>query len=615
MPAVTQGNNFSNAKFTSSDILKFVQENGSKILWREVTGLDWFMKKGEWSGGKQKTYHLTVDAGGLAFGGLNQTAGTFANPDRAYGIQGFMTPKYQTFTMYFDNILNDISKDAQVAYINHMKQEMQQKMTFQKSFMGLQHMGDGTGRFATPIGLGDSAKGAGGTTDNTFTLTGPNVPLKIKFSSADTAVGSSAHFMEGSIVSVMFPGYDEGTTGTANKTKATCIPRLLVLAFDRGNTNGNTRSFFDAFRVVRVNISKNEILVVPARKAAPDVVRAADAWSAYAPYDTPEAGHHVQQGGQSGVWCQSVAGSTVTVTLYRGRDNTLAKPTVVTELQFNSVFNPTALTSATGNEVLATYAVNPNYVPTGIQSWAMQNSDFSSFTNKTYINQSDSYDSARVMLGIGWDPNVDTGADTSAIDVSQVNPYLMTGLESLLFNRTGVVHGINRAAIQQILPSEKDFEAQPLSFTGLFSGLTEHYARNRDKDPNSSSAAQFNILSMQAVTYSHLLSLSEQDRRIIDDKSIRGTACKAITVGTKKYELDMNTAMRTDRIIGLPKGAFKQDGGTIAPVTASGQKEFLSIANNRRVNATESYYTVNGETYCDNLRDCFYARNFTINTL
>ena len=109
MVAVAQANNFSNAKFTSSDILKFVQENGSKILWREVTGLDWFMKKGEWSGGKQKTYHLTVDAGGLAFGGLNQTAGTFANPDRAYGIQGFMTPKYQTFTMYFDNILNDIS--------------------------------------------------------------------------------------------------------------------------------------------------------------------------------------------------------------------------------------------------------------------------------------------------------------------------------------------------------------------------------------------------------------------------------------------------------------------------------------------------------------------------
>lgn len=615
MVAFAQSGAFSNAKFQSSDILKFVQENGSKILWREVTGLDWFMKKGEWAGGKQKTYHLTVDAGGMAFSGLNQQAGTFAFADRAYGIQGFMVPKYQTFTMYFDNILNNQSRSEQVAYINHMKQEMQQKMSFQKSFMGLQHLADGTGRFATPIGLGDSATGANGTTGTTFTLTNPNTPLKIKFSSADTAVGSAAYFMEGSIISLMFPSYDETTVGTATNTttdpRTTCIPRLLVLGF-RATTGTLKQSFYDAFRVVRVNISKNEVLVVPARRAANDALSP----YTYAPYEASamDASQHIQQGGQNGVWCNGTG--TVTVTLYKGRANTLAKPVNVDAIQFNSVFAPTALLSAQGSEVLACYAVNPNYVPTGSQSWAQQNSDFSLFTNSTYINASDSYDSARVMLGIGWDSSIDASADPSKIDVSQVNPYLMTGLESLIFNKTGVVHGINRAAIQQILPSEKDFEAQPLTFNGLYSGLTEHYARNRDKDPNSSSAAQFNILSMQAVTYSHLLSLSEQDRRIIDDTSVRGTACKAITVGTKKYELDMNTTMRTDRIVGLPKDALKQDGGTIAPVSVSGQKEFLSIGtNNRRTNATESYYTVEGETYCDNLRDCFFARNFTINTL
>ena len=115
MPNVSQASQFSNAQFTSSDLLKFVQENGSKVLWRTVSGLDSITKRKEWAGGKEIRYHLTVDPGGFAFGGLAQTGGTFAHNDRAYGIQGFAVPKYQTMTMYFDKITakNEAKNDKQ----------------------------------------------------------------------------------------------------------------------------------------------------------------------------------------------------------------------------------------------------------------------------------------------------------------------------------------------------------------------------------------------------------------------------------------------------------------------------------------------------------------------
>jgi hypothetical protein len=608
MPNVSQASQFSNAQFTSSDLLKFVQENGSKVLWRTVSGLDSITKRKSWEGGKEIRYHLTVDPGGFAFGGLNASAGTFAHNDRAYGIQGFAVPKYQTMTMYFDKITAKLSDGEKKAFVSHMKLEYEQKTMFQKSFMNLQQLGDGTGRMATIIGLGALNKGADGTTDTTFTLANSTTLLKMKLSGLDTAIGAAAHLMEGMVISVMFPSYDDAVTGTANLFRIDSVPRFLTVGFKAAA--GTYTNFFDAFRVVRVNQSSNEVLVAPARRAAPNSNN-----GAYAPYATWTADQHVQQGGSSSMWCDGTG--VVTCTLFRGRANTLAAPSIVTAIQFYSVFAPLNLAGAAATTTpTAAFLVLPGYVPTGAQAWATGNVDFSSFTNSTYLNTSDDYDAARRMLGIGWDPNVDTLYSPTGIDVSLINPYMMTGIETLLYNETGTVHGIPRYQVQQYLPTKKDLNGQPMTFNSLFSGLVEHMVRNRDKDPNSSEVTQFNLLDMNPLVYSSFLSLSETDRRITDGKGIRGTSAKLIQVGSKTYELNMNSSQRMDRVVGLPKDSITAYGGEMEPVEADGQKAFLALnSSGRRTNAVESYFSVMGENTVENLRDTLYYRNFSISIL
>lgn len=607
MPNLAQNSQFSNAQFTSSDLLKFIQTNGTKVLWRTVSGLDSVTKRKEHPWGKEIRYHLTVDPGGLAFGGLSQNAGVFSPNDRVYGIQGFAVPKYQTMTMYFDRITDELTNNDKKAYVGHMKQEYEQKTMFQKSFMGLQQLGDGTGRMATPIGLGALNKGADGTTDTTFTLAAPTTLLQIKLSGADTAVGAAAHLMEGMVVSLMYACYDNAVTGTADLVRATFVPRFVTVGFK--SATGALTSFYDAFRIVRINQSNNTILVAPARRAAPNHA------DTYAPYSTWDASHHVQQGASSSMWCDGTG--TVTCTLYRGRANDLSAPSVVTPIQFNSVFAPTVLTSGGATTTqLATFLVLPGYVPTGTQAWAQGNVDFSSYTNYTSLLTADAYDAARRMLGMGWDPNVDSSYSASAIDVSMVNPYIATGIETLLYNETNMVHGIPRYSVQQYLPTKKDLSGQPITFNSLFSGLVEHFNRNRDKDPNGKDVTQFNVLDMNPLVYSSFLSLSETDRRITDGKGIRGTGAKLIEVGTKTYEMSMNSAQRLDRIVGLPKDSLAQYGGELKPVDADGQKTFLALnSSGRRTNALESYFTIAHENTCENLRDTLYFRNFQISIL
>jgi hypothetical protein len=601
MPNIAENNAFSNAQFRQSDLLKFIQEKGSKTLWRIVSGLDSVTKKSEWPGGKEVRYHMTVDAGGGAFSGLNSQGGVFAHADRAYGIQGFMVPKYQTMTMYFDRILGKLTDSDQKAYLGHMKMEYEQKTMFQKSFMNLQQIMDGTGRVGTPVGLGAANTASG----NSFTMTNPSTLLKVKLSSADTATGSAAYFMEGMVVSFLYPNYDDDDNGTVATTKADCTPRFAVLGFKASGV----RSYYDAFRVVRINQSANEILLAPARKAAGDS-------DTYTPYTTVEASHMVQQGASSTMWCAGTG--TVTVTPWQGRTTALGAPTDTNgltggaSLGFNHFFDYSGFTSYSSTDhVTATFLVLTGYIPTGTVDYGLGNTDFSSYSNTTATNAA----AARAILGLGWDPNVDSGYATT-LDVSLVNPYLMTGVETLLFNDTNMVQGVPRYSIQQYLPTKKDLLAQPLTFNSLFAGVAEHYVRNRDKDPNSSDVIQWNLLSMNPLVYTSLLSLSETDRRITDDKGIRGTSCKTIQVGNKKFELDMCSSMRLDRIVGLPKDCLQMKGGTLDPVEIDGINQFMALnSSGRRSNAYESYWTVQGEQYCENLRDTLFFRNFTVSII
>ena len=599
MPNGIQNNAFSNSQFTSSDLLKFIQEKGSKTLWRVVSGLDSVTKKSEWPGGKEVRYHLTVDPGALAFGGLNAQAGTFMPADRAYGIQGFMVPKYQTFTMYFDKILGKLSDSDSKAYLSHVKMEYEQKIAFQKSFMNLQQTMDGTGRVATPVGIG----ALNASTGASFALANPSTLLKVKLSSADTAVGGAPYLMEGMIVSFLFPNYDSANDGSVNLNRTDCAAHFMNLGFV-ANGGAGTEAHYDAFRVVRINQSSNEVYLAPARKAASDGVYAVGTV-----YTSWESSHHVQQGASANMWCSGTG--TVTCTPYIGRTLALGVPTIYTAPDLGAFF----VAGLTNGGTVATtpvciQLVLTGYLPTGTTSAATGNTDFSSYASTTYTLAQ----TGRRILGLEWDANVDP-LYTASVDVSLINPYLMTGMDTLLFNDTNMVQGIPRYSIQQVLPTKKNWNAQPLTFNSLFSGIAEHVTRNREKAANSSDITQWNLLTMNPIVYTSLLSLSEADRRITDEKGIRGTSAKFINYGAKKFELDQASWMRMDRVIGLPKDAIKMYGGTIDPVDAGSQKEFIALVGGRRTNAVESYNSITSEMCIENLRDCFFGHNFSISVL
>lgn len=601
MPSTIENNFFTNAQFRQSDLLKFIQEKGSKTLWRIVTGLDAVTKRGKWPGGKEVRYHLTVDPGALSMGGLNSVAGAFMPSDRAYGIQGFMVPKFQTMTMYFDRILGDLTDSDTKAYLSHMKMEYEQKTMFQKSFFNLQQTMDGTGRVATPVGLG-AANTATGTS---FTIANPSTLLKVKLSSLDTATGGAPYLMEGMIVSFLFPNYDTANDGSVNKTKTDCDAHFLNLGFV-ANGGAGTQQHFDAFRVVRINQSANEVYLAPARRGAPTGVYATGAGS----YSTWSADHHVQQGASANMWCSG--SGTVTVTPYIGRTLAFGEPAAFTALDLTKVF--TAGTTAGGNATdnpPACFMVLTGYLPTGDVAYSQGNVDFSSYTGSTTTLA----EAGRRILGLGWDINVDSGYSPT-VDVSLINPYLMTGMDTLLFNDTNIVQGIPRYSVQQILPTKKDWNNQPLTFNSLFALIAEHVTRNREKDPNGSDIVQSNLLSMNPLVYTSLLSLSEADRRITDAVGIRGTSCKQINYGTKKFELDQASWMRMDRIVSIPKDGIKMYGGTLDPVNIDGQTQFMSLNSSaRRLNAIESYWSVTAEMCVENLRDTLFGRNFSISIL
>jgi hypothetical protein len=146
--------------------------------------------------------------------------------------------------------------------------------------------------------------------------------------------------------------------------------------------------------------------------------------------------------------------------------------------------------------------------------------------------------------------------------------------------------------------------------------LVEHVNRNREKAGDIESAFKENLLTINPIGYSSLLSLSEQDRMITDDKGIRGTSAKVIQLGNKKFELDMNSTMRVDRISCLPKNSLYMYGGTMEPVNLDGQKQFMALnSNGKRCNAYEMYFTVSGEQKIENLRECAFMRNFTVTVL
>ena len=590
MPVLAGTPTFTSGTFAQSELLKIIQENGSKVLWKEVDGLDAIVKKNEWPWGKEVRYSLTVDAGGGAFAGIDFNSGYFAPGDKVSSLTGVVVPKFQTFTMQFERFMDQMTKSAAQAYINSMKLEFDQKTMFQKSFMNVQMLGDGTGRFATPVGIGpsDDAVGVSRTvnyvgggavatscialsTNSAAAGNAANVsPIKIKLSSLDTAVGDCAHLIEGSMVSFFFADYDANNDGTVDATEATCIPRLLVLGFGDGQAadtailaGASNMATYDSFRVVKIEQENDAIYVMPGRTATKAAATTAGAYTSNTDFQTASWLPGVTLAGA--LYCFPVAGMSAaydaSIALTYG---------TATANGFTNIFAPSGVTTAC-------YLVHPLYIPN---------------TNAM----------GRAMLGLGW--------TVGTTDITQINPYIGTGIETLLMEQSYVVHGINRNKVLQYLPTIKNNGGQNLKFNTFFSFLAEHANRNRSLETG------WNILPMNPMVYASMISQSEQQRIIIDGKGIRGEdGAKLIKFGGKTYQLEMHTSMRKNRIYLLPKNSIEMYGGTIEKVDVNGQSSFLSIINGKRVNVIESYNTVKMENIMRTPREAGALRNFSIISL
>ena len=265
--------------FDLGELLKIVQDNGIDPIWAEVDTLDALLDKKMVDWGQELRFALNVDPGGGSVARIAQQSGRFAPGHKASNILGKIYPKLQTLTFQFERFHRKLSSSQAAAYIENAKQEYLMKTAFHKSFINLQLLGDGTGRQGTPVAFGasDAVSGA------SFTIADPDTPMKIKLSSSDTAAGSVAHFLEGSVVSFVF--YDAASV-------------LRLGAFSAEDAGTSTTVVYDAFRVVEVDQANNAIYVMPVRAGT-----TVSAIGSYVYYDR---------------WCSAAASGVVTVTTLKG---------------------------------------------------------------------------------------------------------------------------------------------------------------------------------------------------------------------------------------------------------------------------------------------------------
>jgi hypothetical protein len=534
--------------FSLTELLKIIQENGIDPLWAEVEdSLEAVIDHASADWGQEVRYSLNVDAGGGAFGRIAQQSGRFSPGDKTRNILGKVYPKYQTFTYQFERFHQKLSKTQAQAYIENAKQEFLMKNMFQKSFMVLQMMGDGTGRQGVPVGFGAAETAAGAT----FTIADVTTPMKIKLGSTTTSAGCAAWFLEGSMVSVIYGDRDLNDDGADEVTAANSRVRFVSFSFE--DAGAGTARAFDAFRVVKVDQEDDAIHCMPGR------------------YSTT-VGTDNGAFSQDSEWVASGTGA-VTVTPFRGRSADYLA--VATDTVFGAQIND--LNLILGGET-AHYAslIHPQYV-------------------------AESQAAARLQIGIGW-------ANTT--DISTINDGILTGLETLLLNSSNTVHNINRASVMQYLPTIKDNGGKDMTFNTLYAFLAQHHSRNRKI------ATDWSTCLMNPITYSNMVALSENDRRITEGQGIRGEdGAKYISFGGKKFQLEAHSVMRRDRLFTIANKAITLHDGKIESVEVGGQKEFLSIQNGQRVNINEAYATVCGEMSVKGLRRCGVITNFKTSVL
>jgi len=537
------------AGFNLQELLKIIQKSGISVLWAKVEDAFQHIINHERSvnWGQEQRYALTVDPGGGAFARLAQQSGRFAPGDRTRNIIGKILPKYQTVTYEFERFHDQLSKSDVAAYINSQRQEFQQKSDFQKSFMILQMHMDGTARQATPIGLGATDEAAAAS----FAIADNTTPMKIKLSSLVTDAGSVAYLMEGSVISLAYIDLDANNDGTNDTVPANAgaFPRILALTF---TDTAAATAVYDAFRVVEVDQENDAIYVIPARQYTATL-------RTYGDYV------------QVTEWVPNGAAGAITVTPNKGLRADL--PTVdaghgVALANFAQVF----VAGATGT--------------------------YLSLVHPLYINNTQA--KAKEQLGLGW---------TSATEISTIHDGVLTGLETLLVNRTNTVHNIARNAVRQYLPTYKDATNNDISYAMLYSLIAQHVNRNRGTLP------EWSILGFNPIVYSSMVSASESDRRITEGTGIRGEkGAKYIEIFGKKFQLEASSCQKKGYVYCVADKAVTLKDGELKNITADGQSEFIAIRDGQRVNVIQAFGEVRGEMCIEGVRRCAVLTNFKYST-
>jgi hypothetical protein len=512
-------------------------------------------------------------------GGIAATGGGFVRGDKTQHAKGEIIPSFQTATIEYDRMLNDLSSDKAKSYVNSKSEEYEAKALLMKSMLYAQTLGDGTGRFCEPAGIGPDSSATGATITCLATSEySPCVqPLRMKISDLTSTPGSIAHLVEGFAFSIWYADYDMNNDGVYEGTSDTCIPRILTLGFKNGI--GGAESFYDAFRIVDVDVEAGYIYVLPGRFSALNATTEGEHTTYTQIENNPTQENELR-------WCVGELTHNMVITPYQGLSAGLLNPVAAATIAggFDSVFNPTG-------KQYAVALMHPYYMP-------------------------DSHTNARKCLGLNWDATTDLG---------RLNPFIPCGIESLLMDTTHTIHGIRRATIRQALPTIKDCEMLTMNHTLFRSIVTKHATRNPVyKESNVAKkgeggdigkvGAHWQHIALNPVVYSTLLDSVEFNTMFSDGKGSYGEeGARVFSYGQKRYQIIPTNEMALRRIWIIPKGALEYFGGHIEDVSNDeGQKKFLKIGvNGQRTNVVQEHKIIKSAMRLRYPRSCGGAKNFT----
>jgi hypothetical protein len=385
-----------------------------------------------------------------------------------------------------------------------------------------------------------------------FTLDDNVSPLRVKLSTDPAAAGAAAWFTEGQVISFVYEDRDLNNDGVNEAASGAGKIRFLSLRFD--DAGAGTATQYDAFTVVAIHQSSNIIELWPVRVATAT--------------PTQNNGYN-----QFESWVPGGTGA-VTVTPFRGRtiDGQTAAIDTVFGLQIADI-----------NLVIGA-AITDQY---------------QTLIHPEYIHTTQA--EAKLQLGQGW---------TSSTEMSSLCKYVPTGLHTLLCDRTHTVHGINRSSVLMNLPTYISNYGAELTFNSFLRALTDHTTRNRKALPD------WNVMLMNSLVKSSLISLSESSRMIQTGDGVRGKPNKQfMNVNGKMFQFEDSSCMRADKVYAIADGTMHLYDGQLKPVSIGGVSIFPALVDGERTDVSMKHSNLTCEMVVKGARKNLVIDDFKITAL